>query len=139
MSEVQRLRDRVEELERVLGVDESLTSRLRTVFGLEPGQSEVLGMLMKRNFVTHDSLYTVLYGGRPECDWPEEKIMDVQICKLRRKLKKHGVEVKTRWGEGWWMPAAEKSKVRAALDLPAADHLASAALADRRHAFLNGS
>src|SRR5262249_45350001 len=35
-----------------------------------------------REFVTRDGLYKVLYEDRPECEWPEEKILDVQICKL---------------------------------------------------------
>src|SRR5436190_13095711 len=98
MSEVERLlaencrlRDWNEELRRVLGDDQSLNSRLRDVFGLEPGLAPILGMLMKRTRVSQSSLYTVLYAGRPECDWPEPKIMDVQICKLRRKLRKDGI------------------------------------------------
>jgi len=70
-TELERLRDRVEQLEQALGVDRSLTSRLRTAFGLEPGVAQVMGMLMKRDFVTHDALYVVLYAARPECDWPE--------------------------------------------------------------------
>lgn len=116
MTELIRLRDRVEELERVLGVDRNLTSRLRDAFGIEPGMAPVLGMLLKRNFVSHDSLYTVLFAGRPECDWPEPKLMDVQICKLRRVLKRHGISIKTRWGEGWLMSSEDKAKVRAVLD-----------------------
>jgi DNA-binding response OmpR family regulator len=133
--ENQGLRDRVEELTRVLGVDQSLTSRLRDVLGLEPGLAPILGMLMSRSFVSHSSLYTVLYAGRPECDWPEPKVMDVQICKLRRKLKKHGVTILTRWGEGWSMAAPDKARVRALLDPPAPE--AAASLRSRRLAFMN--
>lgn len=140
MTETQRLRDRIEELERVLGVDRSLTSKLRDVFGLEPGLSPILGMLMKRAFVSHSSLYTVLYSGRPECDWPDAKVMDVQICKLRRKLKKIGVTIETRWGDGWMMSNANKAKVRAVIDLAdGGDVSAAAALGARRAAFMEAS
>ena len=62
--ETDRLRDRVEQLEQLVGVDRSLTSRLRTAFGLEPGVAQVMGMLLKRDFVTHDALYVVLYAAR---------------------------------------------------------------------------
>src|SRR5258705_13371921 len=62
--ETDRLRDRVEQLEQLVGVDRSLTSRLRTAFGLEPGVAQVMGMLLKRDFVTHDALYVVLYSAR---------------------------------------------------------------------------
>src|SRR5258705_277720 len=41
--ETDRLRDRVEQLEQLVGVDRSLTSRLRTAFGLEPGVAQVMG------------------------------------------------------------------------------------------------
>lgn len=139
-AEIERLRDRVEELERVLGADRALSSRLRDVFGLEPGLAPILGMLMKRAFVSHSSLYTVLYAGRPDCDWPDEKVMDVQICKLRRKLKKIGAVIETKWGEGWLMTAANKAMVRGALDkATAADPEIAAAMADRRANFLWGS
>lgn len=138
MTETQRLRDRIEELERVLGVDRSLTSKLRDVFGLEPGLSPILGMLMQRIFVSHSSLYTVLYANRPECDWPEPKILDVQICKLRRKLKKIGASIDTRWGEGWMMTAANKAKVRDAIGRADAS-AAAAAMGERRAAFVEGS
>jgi DNA-binding response OmpR family regulator len=135
--ENERLRDRVEELGRVLGVDQSLTSRLRDVFGLEAGLAPILGMLMKRAFVSHSSLYTVLYAGRPECDWPEAKVMDVQICKLRRKLRKHGVTIETRWGEGWRMSIADKARVRTVLDKASAS-VEAPALSERRSAFMEG-
>src|SRR3954447_23452497 len=129
VTKTQLVRDRVEELERVLGVDRSLTSRLRDVFGLEPGLSPILGMLMKRTFVSHSSLYTVLYAGRPECDWPSAKVMDVQICKLRRKLRKHGVSIETRWGEGWSMTMADKAKVRTVIEAFGSDAALAAAAA----------
>jgi hypothetical protein len=136
MTELQTLRDRVEELERAVGVDQGLTTRLRIAFGIEPALAPILGMLFKRNFVTHDSLYTVLYAGRLECDWPQPKIMDVQICKLRRKLKRFGIVIKTQWGEGWSMSVADKAKVRAVLDGDC--EKLDLALRARRLAFVEG-
>src|SRR5258705_223837 len=62
--ETDRLRDRVEQLEQLVGVDRSLTSRLRTAFGLEPGVAQVMGMLLKRDFVMMYALYFVLYSAR---------------------------------------------------------------------------
>lgn len=62
-----------------------------------------------------DALYTLLFGARPECDQPELKVMDVQICKLRRKMKPHGITIKTQWGQGWSMPKVSNDKIRAAL------------------------
>src|SRR5258708_20664400 len=75
-----------------------------------------MGMLLKRDFVTHDALYVVLYAARPECDWPDARIVDVQITRLRRALRRHGITIKTQWGEGWLMSAADKARARAAMN-----------------------
>jgi hypothetical protein len=113
MDEVQRLRDRVDELEQILGVDLSLTSRLRGVLGITRDQARMLGLLLNRNMVTHDAMFTVLYGDRPECDQPQPKVMDVQLCKLRKVTSQRGVDIKTLVGEGWQMLPEDKTKVRA--------------------------
>ena len=142
---MERLRDRVAQLEQVLGIDRSLGGKMRDAFGLEPAFVPILGMIYKREFVTRGGLYTVVYGGRPECEWPDERILDVQICKLRKVLKKFGITIKTKWGEGWYMTRANKANVRAALDAraaaDAADFLpaARADLSRRRMAFLEGA
>jgi hypothetical protein len=115
MDEVQRLRDRIDELEQILGVDRSLANRLRGALCISRDQARMLGMLLSRNVVTHEAMYTVMYGARPECDQPTMKIMDVQLCKLRGRLKPHGITFRTLWGEGWQMPMEEKAKVRAKL------------------------
>jgi hypothetical protein len=115
MDELQRLRDRIDELEQVLGVDRTLTNRLRGALGISRDQARMLGVLIGRNVVTHEAMYTVMYGARPECDQPSLKIMDVQLCKLRGRLKPHGITFRTLWGEGWQMPMEEKAKVRALL------------------------
>jgi hypothetical protein len=115
MDELQLLRDRIDELEQILGVDLSLTSRLRGALGITRDQARMLGLLLNRNMVTHDAMFTVLYGDRPDCDQPQPKVMDVQLCKLRKVTSLHGIDIKTLVGEGWQMPMAEKAKVRALL------------------------
>lgn len=54
--------------------------------------------------VTKEMFLAHLYGGRNE---PEMKIIDVFICKLRRKLKDAGAPhvVETVWGRGYSVPA----------------------------------
>jgi DNA-binding response OmpR family regulator len=115
MSEIQALRDRIEQLEGVLGVDRSTAGRIRDALGVEPLHAQILGMLISRDFVTRDGLYTVLYQGRPECEWPEDKILDVQICKLRAHLKRRDIDlpIQTKWGEGWSMTREAKAWLRA--------------------------
>ena len=38
------------------------------------------------------------------------KIVDVFICKIRRKLKPHGIEIKTIWGCGYQMEKADADR-----------------------------
>ncbi|VIO73874.1 hypothetical protein CI41S_39830 [Bradyrhizobium ivorense] len=156
MLDRQALLDRIEQLEAVLGVDRSTTGRIRDAFGLEPALAETLGMLLAREFVTRGGLYTVLYEARPESEWPDEKILDVHICKLRARLRKRGCDVKitTKFGEGWSLAHVDKMKVRAAITrkpdagavpaVPDAPPLAPAgsqgkSLKERRMAFLEGA
>lgn len=120
MATLQWALDRIEQLEELLGVDRETTWRIREAFNLEPLWAQMLGHFYSRTMATRDGLYIVLYEGRPESDWPEEKIMDVQLCKLRRYLRKTGHAdladaIVTKWGEGWTMTPAGKAIIREAL------------------------
>src|ERR1035437_4258310 len=97
MSELQRLRDRIEQLESLLGLDRNIAGRLRDAFMITRAQAETLCFMLRRNFVSHEALYITLYGARPDCDQPDPRIMDVQVHHLRTALRKHGIALKTRW------------------------------------------
>lgn len=119
MTEIEALRDRIAQLEEILGIDEPLAVQLRLAFNISGAmQPKVLGMLLNRSFVTHDAIYAMLYGHRPECDQPCEKSVDVVIHKLRNTLKPHKITFRTVIDSGYAMDAANKIKVRAKLGLP---------------------
>ena len=63
-------------------------------------------MLRKGQVVTKDMLMSHLYGGSDE---PPVKIIDVFICKLRRKLEAVGADgmIATVWGRGYAIHAIE--------------------------------
>ena len=42
------------------------------------------------------------------------KIIDVWICKMRKKLRPYGIEVKTAWGAGYEIPEASEVIARGA-------------------------
>jgi two-component system cell cycle response regulator CtrA len=111
-----RLQDRVEQLEEVLGLSRSSVSRMRETFGIRPLQARTLGLLLSRDFVTRDGLYTALYGAMPESKWPDDNVLDGHLCRLRRHLRPHGVVIRTQWGEGWHITAEDKTRIRAMLD-----------------------
>jgi hypothetical protein len=56
-----------------------------------------------------------LYGDRPNLD-PEIKIVDVYVCKARKKLKGFGVEIETVWGRGYRLSAECKAIAQGLLE-----------------------
>lgn len=117
MSELEKLRERLAQLEGVIGLDRSAKSKIADAFPkMEPALCEILAMLLKRDFVARDGLYTVLYGARPDGDMPDERVLDTQVCRLRSQLQPHGVTFETAKDAGWWMPKPQKTKLRAVIE-----------------------
>jgi DNA-binding response OmpR family regulator len=106
-NELQQLRDRVAELEELLGVSDEIGFQ---VLGLTPTEAGLLGMLIKKDFVAAASIYCGLFGGRPECDQPDGNIIAVYISKLRKKI---GVEIVNVRGTGYFMRERDKEIIRA--------------------------
>ena len=64
--------------------------------------------LRKGNVVSKESFLNHLYGGTDE---PEMKIIDVFICKLRKKIKKAEARsplIQTVWGRGYRVDIPEQ-------------------------------
>lgn len=113
MTETDALRDRVAELDALLGVGNDDVSRLLTVVDATLQQCEMIGFMLKRAVATRTALFIALFGARPECDQPDMKLIDVQMVKVRKALEKLGIEVRIEWGSGGWnIPAADKAKLR---------------------------
>lgn len=111
MSELQRLRGRVEQLEDLLGMGQSNVQRIAHALRLRPTQAKTLGILLKQPMVTKDAMYFALYGDRPESDMPEgEATLRQHIRRIRKSLP-DGVEVTAIYGQGWMIPADHKAKV----------------------------
>ena len=94
----------------------------RSKVKLTRAEQAILSRLMRAQgaVVTREQLYDALYSGRAECDWPEPKIIDVFVCKLRRKLSQLGqcAGIETVWGRGWRIVGAAP---RLALGLTSAE------------------
>jgi two-component system cell cycle response regulator CtrA len=106
MRENVMLRERVAALEaelieaRPLPIEWQLTAQ----------ECRVFGTLVNRELATKSAIMTALYHDRD--DEAEEKIVDVFICKIRKKLKRFNIEIKTVWGQGYCLPAAERARYR---------------------------
>lgn len=66
-------------------------------------EGKVFAFLLTRDMATKQQIMDLLYWDRPN-DEPEIKIVDVFICKMRKKLTPFGVQIATVWGQGYGVP-----------------------------------
>jgi len=98
---------RIRELEQLLGIN--LPAPL--CLGLTGREQRLFGALMARDFLSKEAAMTAIYDPAAG-DAPYIKIIDVFICKIRRKIKAFGIGIETIWGFGYRIPAADKGIVR---------------------------
>ncbi|WP_029002758.1 winged helix-turn-helix domain-containing protein [Azorhizobium doebereinerae] len=117
VAENEVLRERVAQLEGLLG--------WRIVVPIEwwltKAEVVVMGALTARDMATKDFLMAALYhnDGR---DAANEKIVDVFICKIRKKVAPFGVVITTVWGQGYSLDKETRRRLKGGL--PAARELA---------------
>lgn len=81
-------------------------------FALTGREEGVLRALLGANGVlTKDRIMHALYANRIDAE-PQPKIVDVFVCKLRRKIAPFGVTIETVWGRGYSLPEASKAILR---------------------------
>lgn len=82
------------------------------VFKASPLEAGMLALLLKRDEVTKEQLHHVIETTRGIGKEPTEiKMVDVMICKLRKKLKDpHDIQIKTMWGLGYFMEHPERER-----------------------------
>jgi two-component system cell cycle response regulator CtrA len=102
---IEQQQTRIWELEeRVRQLEEALSPRAVSIpveWGLTTSEARMFAHLTTKPHCSKDSLMAALYGLKPDDDEPEVKIVDVFVCKMRRKLKPFGVEIITIWGQGY--------------------------------------
>jgi two-component system cell cycle response regulator CtrA len=108
MATIGRLEDQIVILEAAMG----FLTLPPLEWGLTTSEARLFGALMERELLTKDAAMAALYRDRG-ADEPELKIVDVFVCKLRKKIAPFGLTIETRWGVGWQMSAASKAIARA--------------------------
>ncbi|MFV1484502.1 MULTISPECIES: winged helix-turn-helix domain-containing protein [unclassified Phaeobacter] len=58
--------------------------------------------------VPSERLWSLLYAARPGCDGPDEKIIGVYICKIRKRLPSEHGQIVTYWGRGYAFEPADQ-------------------------------
>jgi len=119
---------RIRMLEQELAVKDELIAQLQETlsganvddhalyFDLTPQEAICLGVLLKNKAPRRSAFMTSLYSARSD-DEVDVKIIDVFICKMRKKLKPFGIEIKTHWGDGYEIPEASKARARELMGL----------------------
>lgn len=74
---------------------------------LTASEATVLNVLALRRIATKDAIHCALYGTDPE-GGANEKIVDVLVHKLRKKLAAYGIDVHTEWGVGYRLDDAAR-------------------------------
>jgi two-component system cell cycle response regulator CtrA len=110
-AENDELRARIAELEEALG----LAAQPTPMFGLTSQEAVMFGVLLKTANPRKATFMTAIYSDEAD-DPPDEKIIDVMICKMRKKLEPFGIKIDTSSGEGFSM--AEESKARRGSEWP---------------------
>ena len=117
-----RLRERIDELEetvrqlRVLAFGENLELPI-DIKAPRQGKT-ILRILLSKSpkVVTYDHLAAVIWPNNERAD--PNRSLSVEICKLRKALREAGVEIKSYWGEGYYLPTASANRLREMVGSP---------------------
>lgn len=102
----------------ILNMDDAvLRLACSNVFDMTRLQAAVFVAIIRRPEITKDQVHTAIEATRsPTCDPTDQKMIDVVICHIRKKIKDHGITLITRWGQGYSLAQPERDKVLALLD-----------------------
>ena len=105
------LRERVRMLQDQLG----MAFEAPPQFLLTRAETVIFGLLLKNSLVRKEMAMSAIYAHLPD-EEPEIKIVDVWVCKMRRKLRPYGIEIQTQWGQGYFISAEGKRAARRLLE-----------------------
>lgn len=114
-SEVERLRDRVEKLEKSIG----LKVVGWPVAGMSAMEWQMAQLLLRRQRISRESAFDAIYGSHHESDQPESlRVIDTIVCRMRKRLRGYGITVKNVWHEGYYLDADSRSRLKELVDGP---------------------
>lgn len=116
LSELTNLRaqldDAQEEIRSLTKNHDSASEQFVGVARLTKKEAVVAATLAKHGRASKASIYHALYGGLSDDEQREPKIVDVFICKVRKKLAPLGIQIDTQWGVGWTLDGKNLMKLR---------------------------
>ena len=106
-AENETLRERIIQLQQAYSAPEGLTR----IANFAPIEEKALALLIAREMVTRESMYCHLYSNYDADEMPDDKILDVFICKIRQKISPLGCEIVTFRGRGWKLTPPSKARL----------------------------
>jgi DNA-binding response OmpR family regulator len=89
----------------------STLGKVPLCLGLTAQEARVLSALCERHEATKEQLMAAVYEAHD--DAPALKIVDVFICKIRRKALPYGVTIRTIWGRGYALDGKDRQRLQA--------------------------
>lgn len=87
---------------------------------LTPSEGRLMMVMLKRPLMTKQMALDALYMDRGG-DWPDIKIIDVYICKIKKKLRRSerwsDIKIETVWGRGYCLSDYSKTLLEAYMDM----------------------
>lgn len=102
------LRDKVRSLEALIAP--RLT--LPVEWGLTQKEAMLVCLMVGRDIVSKDYAIMAMYALNTGDEIPDQKIIDVFACKVRKKLKPFGVKIITHWGQGYSLEPSVREKLK---------------------------
>ena len=100
-------RERIADVEELLAIDDPKP----LIVKVSRTERILMELLLKRNMLTREVAWGVLYGHRPDADQPQYRVISTIIHHLRDRLSPHGVEITTDFGTGWYLKDKDRDKL----------------------------
>lgn len=81
-------------------------------WGLTGGEVSMVRVLVAREIASRDALVDAIYWSRGR-DEPDSNSLQARMSRLRGKVAAFGIEIRTRWGQGWFLPAEQRAAIAA--------------------------
>jgi two-component system cell cycle response regulator CtrA len=127
LSELTNLRAQLDEaqetIRQVASASQITTETYIGVAKLTRKEAAIVAAIVKHGSATKSAIYHALYGGLDHRDQREPKIVDVFVYKVRKKLRRFGIQIGTTWGTGYYMDAENLARFRALVKVPEVYHI----------------
>jgi hypothetical protein len=100
-------RERIADVEKLLAIDDPKP----LIVKVSRTERILMELLLKRNTLTREVAWGVLYGHRPDADQPQYRVISTIIHHLRNRLSPHGVEITTEYGTGWYLKDKDRERL----------------------------